>query len=152
MVKISVIVGFIIMFLLMSVLSASLPQYRFQRALLEIEHPDEVRRVLNGVVESLLASESGKTEKRGLDLGLSRGFSGSQAAKHLMGLAAANFAGGPGRRRRDVNNEECEKRGLDLGLSRGFSGSQAAKHLMGLAAANFAGGPGRRRRDVSNQE
>ncbi|XP_076346650.1 diuretic hormone class 2-like [Tachypleus tridentatus] len=106
MVKISVIVGFIIMFLLMSVLSASLPQFRFQRALLEIEHPDEARRVLNGVVESLLASESGKTEKRGLDLGLSRGFSGSQAAKHLMGLAAANFAGGPGRRRRDVNNEE----------------------------------------------
>ncbi|XP_076345946.1 diuretic hormone class 2-like [Tachypleus tridentatus] len=104
MVKISVIVGFIIMFLLMSVLSASLPQYRFQRGLLEIEHPDEARRVLNGVVESLLASESGKTEKRGLDLGLSRGFSGSQAAKHLMGLAAANFAGGPGRRRRDVNN------------------------------------------------
>ncbi|KZC06428.1 Diuretic hormone class 2 [Dufourea novaeangliae] len=38
--------------------------------------------------------------KRGLDLGLSRGFSGSQAAKHLMGLAAANYAGGPGRRRR----------------------------------------------------
>ncbi|XP_076346517.1 diuretic hormone class 2-like [Tachypleus tridentatus] len=110
MVKVSVIVGFIIMFLLMSVLteavSASLPQYRFQRALVEIEHPDEVRRVLNGVVESLLASESGKTEKRGLDLGLSRGFSGSQAAKHLMGLAAANFAGGPGRRRRDVSNEE----------------------------------------------
>ena len=40
--------------------------------------------------------------KRGLDLGLGRGFSGSQAAKHLMGLAAANFAGGPGRRRRSV--------------------------------------------------
>ncbi|XP_014226773.1 diuretic hormone class 2 isoform X1 [Trichogramma pretiosum] len=38
--------------------------------------------------------------KRGLDLGLNRGFSGSQAAKHLMGLAAANYAGGPGRRRR----------------------------------------------------
>ncbi|KAK7869327.1 hypothetical protein R5R35_012888 [Gryllus longicercus] len=38
--------------------------------------------------------------KRALDLGLSRGFSGSQAAKHLMGLAAANYAGGPGRRRR----------------------------------------------------
>lgn len=40
------------------------------------------------------------SSKRGLDLGLSRGFSGSQAAKHLMGLAAANYAGGPGRRRR----------------------------------------------------
>ncbi|XP_076345818.1 diuretic hormone class 2-like [Tachypleus tridentatus] len=106
MAKISVIVGFIIMFLLISVLSASFPQYRFQRALVEIEHPEEVRRVLNGVVESLLASVSVNTEKRGLDLGLSRGFSGSQAAKHLMGLAAANFAGGPGRRRRDISNEE----------------------------------------------
>lgn len=40
------------------------------------------------------------SSKRGIDLGLGRGFSGSQAAKHLMGLAAANFAGGPGRRRR----------------------------------------------------
>ncbi|XP_057333867.1 diuretic hormone class 2-like [Microplitis mediator] len=36
----------------------------------------------------------------GLDFGLSRGFSGSQTAKHLMGMAAANYAGGPGRRRR----------------------------------------------------
>lgn len=43
-----------------------------------------------------------ENQKRGLDLGLSRGFSGSQAAKHLMGLAAANFAGGPGRRRRSL--------------------------------------------------
>jgi len=40
------------------------------------------------------------SSKRGLDLGLSRGYSGTQAAKHLMGMAAANFAGGPGRRRR----------------------------------------------------
>ncbi|XP_075227806.1 diuretic hormone class 2 isoform X1 [Lycorma delicatula] len=45
--------------------------------------------------------------KRGLDLGLSRGFSGSQAAKHLMGLAAANYAGGPGRRRRSVSFQEA---------------------------------------------
>uniref|UniRef100_A0A6P7HHE6 Diuretic hormone class 2 n=1 Tax=Diabrotica virgifera virgifera TaxID=50390 RepID=A0A6P7HHE6_DIAVI len=45
-------------------------------------------------------SDDRDTSKRGLDLGLGRGFSGSQAAKHLMGLAAANFAGGPGRRRR----------------------------------------------------
>ncbi|KAG8038772.1 hypothetical protein G9C98_000327 [Cotesia typhae] len=36
----------------------------------------------------------------GLDFGLSRGFSGSQTAKHLMGMAAANYANGPGRRRR----------------------------------------------------
>lgn len=37
-------------------------------------------------------------QKRGLDLGISRGFSGSQAGKHLMGLSAASFANGPGKR------------------------------------------------------
>lgn len=57
-----------------------------------------VLQVLNTLILSLCCSS-----KRGLDLGLSRGFSGSQAAKHLMGLAAANFAGGPGRRRRDTH-------------------------------------------------
>ncbi|XP_072393578.1 diuretic hormone class 2 isoform X2 [Diabrotica undecimpunctata] len=49
-------------------------------------------------------SDDRDTSKRGLDLGLGRGFSGSQAAKHLMGLAAANFAGGPGRRRRSADS------------------------------------------------
>nr|XP_032516896.1 diuretic hormone class 2 [Danaus plexippus plexippus] len=43
------------------------------------------------------------SEKRALDLGLSRGYSGAIQAKHLMGLAAANYAGGPGRRRRDTH-------------------------------------------------
>lgn len=57
-----------------------------------------VLQVLITLILSLCCSS-----KRGLDLGLSRGFSGSQAAKHLMGLAAANFAGGPGRRRRDTH-------------------------------------------------
>lgn len=38
--------------------------------------------------------------KRGLDLGLGRSFSGSQAAKHMMGLAAANLAAGPGKKKR----------------------------------------------------
>ena len=43
-----------------------------------------------------------KSPKRGgLDFGLGRGYSGSQAAKHLMGLAAANYAIGPGRKRRE---------------------------------------------------
>lgn len=42
------------------------------------------------------------SDKRALDLGLGRGYSGALQAKHLMGLAAANYAGGPGRRRRDV--------------------------------------------------
>nr|CAI5825369.1 unnamed protein product [Callosobruchus analis] len=50
-------------------------------------------------------SNTMKGTKRGLDLGLGRGFSGSQAAKHLMGLAAANFAGGPGRKRRSDTDD-----------------------------------------------
>ncbi|GBP19229.1 Diuretic hormone class 2 [Eumeta japonica] len=41
-------------------------------------------------------------EKRALDLGLSRGYSGALQANYLMGLAAANSATSPGRRRRDV--------------------------------------------------
>lgn len=40
------------------------------------------------------------SSKRTVDFGLARGFSGIQEAKHRMGLAAANFAGGPGRKRR----------------------------------------------------
>jgi len=40
------------------------------------------------------------SDKRALDFGLLRGFSGTQAAKHLLGLTSANLATGPGRRRR----------------------------------------------------
>ncbi|XP_047990251.1 diuretic hormone class 2 isoform X1 [Leguminivora glycinivorella] len=43
------------------------------------------------------------SEKRAIDLGLSRGYSGAMQAKHLLGLAAANYEGGPGRRRRDAH-------------------------------------------------
>ncbi|KAM7351833.1 diuretic hormone class 2 isoform 2-T3 [Cochliomyia hominivorax] len=41
-----------------------------------------------------------ENSKRTVDFGLARGYSGTQEAKHRMGLAAANFPGGPGRRRR----------------------------------------------------
>merc|ERR1712200_48872 len=37
-------------------------------------------------------------EKRGIDFGLGRGYSGSQAARHMLGLQQASFAGGPGKR------------------------------------------------------
>merc|ERR1712088_1065336 len=33
-----------------------------------------------------------------IDFGLGRGFSGSQAAKHFLGMAAARYSGGPGKR------------------------------------------------------
>jgi len=40
------------------------------------------------------------SSKRGIDFGLARGFSGSQALKHALGLAAAKYSGGPGRKKR----------------------------------------------------
>ncbi|XP_011498658.1 PREDICTED: diuretic hormone class 2 [Ceratosolen solmsi marchali] len=63
------------------------------------DYPEAAQELLDRI-ENLAIFVQPDNAKRGLDLGLSRGFSGSQAAKHLMGLAAANYAGGPGRRRR----------------------------------------------------
>ncbi|XP_013134173.1 PREDICTED: diuretic hormone class 2 isoform X1 [Papilio polytes] len=74
------------------------------------EDPEEIREMLSRL-ESLIQlqrqmdyyKDGITSEKRALDLGLTRGYSGALQAKHLMGLAAANFAGGPGRRRRDAH-------------------------------------------------
>ncbi|XP_055613946.1 diuretic hormone class 2, partial [Uranotaenia lowii] len=41
-----------------------------------------------------------ENSKRTVDFGLSRGYSGAQEAKHRMAMAVANFAGGPGRKRK----------------------------------------------------
>eukprot|EP00096_Caligus_rogercresseyi_P005151 TRINITY_DN20099_c0_g1_i1.p1 TRINITY_DN20099_c0_g1~~TRINITY_DN20099_c0_g1_i1.p1 ORF type:complete len:151 (+),score=29.74 TRINITY_DN20099_c0_g1_i1:44-496(+) len=46
--------------------------------------------------------------KRGLDFGLGRGFSGTQAAKHFMGMAAAKYAGGPGKRKRNNQYDDLD--------------------------------------------
>ncbi|CAL1267615.1 unnamed protein product [Larinioides sclopetarius] len=73
---------------------------RYKRSIVEIDNPKETLQVLGNLAQSILEAEGISNEKRGLDLGLSRGFSGSQAAKHLMGLSAASFANGPGRKRR----------------------------------------------------
>lgn len=67
---------------------------------LERQNPKYLMQTISRLRQALINDEEMENSKRGLDLGLGRGFSGSQAAKHLMGLAAANFAGGPGRRRR----------------------------------------------------
>ncbi|XP_031825414.1 diuretic hormone class 2 [Nomia melanderi] len=64
------------------------------------EDPKALMEIIARLGHSMMRNPEVENNKRGLDLGLSRGFSGSQAAKHLMGLAAANYAGGPGRRRR----------------------------------------------------
>ncbi|XP_074598419.1 diuretic hormone class 2 isoform X2 [Brevipalpus obovatus] len=70
-----------------------------QPVLVEIERPDQTLRILQSLIHSIMAGQEINNEKRGLDLGLSRGFSGQRAAKHLVGLANADFAGGPGKRR-----------------------------------------------------
>ncbi|XP_066969406.1 diuretic hormone class 2 isoform X2 [Macrobrachium rosenbergii] len=77
---------------------------REKRAVVEIDDPDYVLELLTRLGHSIIRANELENAKRGLDLGLGRGFSGSQAAKHLMGLAAANFAGGPGRRRRSSDD------------------------------------------------
>ncbi|KAK1116607.1 hypothetical protein K0M31_018226 [Melipona bicolor] len=63
------------------------------------EDPEALMEIIR-LGHTMIRNPELENNKRGLDLGLNRGFSGSQAAKHLMGLAAANYAGGPGRRRR----------------------------------------------------
>jgi hypothetical protein len=46
------------------------------------------------------------SSKRTVDFGLSRGYSGAQEAKHRMAMQIANFAGGPGRKRRSGNKNQ----------------------------------------------
>ncbi|CAG2161789.1 unnamed protein product [Oppiella nova] len=98
-----IFIAIIISVIYISLISA-FPQNdkRLRRSLIEIENPEEVLNVLESLSQSIANSdyENYKTQKRGIDLGLSRGFSGSQAAKHLMGMSAASFANGPGRRRK----------------------------------------------------
>lgn len=69
-------------------------------SLFDEEDPEALMEIITRLGHTMIRNPELENNKRGLDLGLSRGFSGSQAAKHLMGLAAANYAGGPGRRRR----------------------------------------------------
>ncbi|XP_054153397.1 diuretic hormone class 2-like [Oppia nitens] len=96
-------IAIIISIIYVSLISA-FPQNdkRLQRSIIEIENPEQVMNVLESLAQSIANTDynSYKNQKRGIDLGLSRGFSGSQAAKHLMGMSAASFANGPGRRRK----------------------------------------------------
>ncbi|XP_046383428.1 diuretic hormone class 2 [Ischnura elegans] len=80
------------------------------RGYVDLDDPDPeyVLELLARIGQSVIRNQEMTDAKRGgtLDLGMGRGFSGAQAAKHLMGLAAANYAGGPGRRRREALLEE----------------------------------------------
>ncbi|XP_069358057.1 diuretic hormone class 2 isoform X3 [Maniola hyperantus] len=71
--------------------------------LIQMERKLERRTLMPQKLMPTNENEDISNEKRALDLGLSRGYSGAIQAKHLMGLAAANFAGGPGRRRRNAH-------------------------------------------------
>ncbi|XP_047531165.1 diuretic hormone class 2 isoform X2 [Vanessa atalanta] len=65
--------------------------------------PEQIMDMLNRLNELMeMERKMENSEKRALDMGLNRGYSGAIHAKHLMGMAAANYASGPGRRRRDV--------------------------------------------------
>ncbi|XP_046977917.1 diuretic hormone class 2 isoform X4 [Vanessa cardui] len=64
--------------------------------------PEQIMDMLNRLNELMEMERKMENEKRALDMGLNRGYSGALHAKHLMGMAAANYASGPGRRRRDV--------------------------------------------------
>ncbi|KAG7204214.1 hypothetical protein KM043_002045 [Ampulex compressa] len=67
---------------------------------LEEDDPETFLELIAQLRHTIMRNPELENNKRGFDLGLHRGLSGSQAAKHLMGLATANYAGGPGRRRR----------------------------------------------------
>ena len=69
------------------------------------------------------------SDKRGIDFGLGRGYSGSQesiklfffslekipqAARHMLGLQRVNFAGGPGKKKRSDGRAMKNFRGSQL--------------------------------------
>jgi len=58
------------------------------------------RIALDRIFSRMRSRHTKENSKRGIDFGLGRGFSGSQAAKHFMGIAAAQYSGGPGKRKR----------------------------------------------------
>jgi len=62
-----------------------------------IEGQAEVQDGYLHVVFDLKDALGGIKHKRGIDFGLGRGYSGSQAARHMMGRYQANYAGGPGK-------------------------------------------------------
>ncbi|XP_059222040.1 diuretic hormone class 2 isoform X1 [Stomoxys calcitrans] len=82
---------------------APMPRYQNNGYYNELEEvPDDILMELMARFGQTImrARNDLENSKRTVDFGLARGYSGTQEAKHRMGLAAANFPGGPGRRRR----------------------------------------------------
>ncbi|XP_073955219.1 diuretic hormone class 2 isoform X1 [Choristoneura fumiferana] len=106
-----VLASCVLVALLLAVPAASYPRYQNNYYRTEGQYdPEEIMDMLNrlgNLIQIERKMENFKdditSEKRAIDLGLSRGYSGALQAKHLLGLAAANYEGGPGRRRRDAH-------------------------------------------------
>merc|ERR1712173_436851 len=62
-------------------------------------HPGYVLNIIADLGTILKQRQKDLSEKRGIDFGLGRGYSGSQAARHMLGLQQASLLGGLGRRR-----------------------------------------------------
>merc|ERR1712189_141403 len=63
-------------------------------------HPGYVLNIIADLGSILKQRQKDLSEKRGIDFGLGRGYSGSQAARHMLGLQQVSYAGGPGRKKR----------------------------------------------------
>merc|ERR1712203_474548 len=65
-----------------------------------ITAPSKRNEAINRIISRLRPtySKRPRESKRGVDFGLTRGFSGAQALKHQLGLDAAAYRGGPGKR------------------------------------------------------
>ncbi|KAI8421540.1 hypothetical protein MSG28_009575 [Choristoneura fumiferana] len=98
-----VLASCVLVALLLAVPAASYPsQNNYYRTEGQYD-PEEIMDMLNRLGNLIQIERKMENEKRAIDLGLSRGYSGALQAKHLLGLAAANYEGGPGRRRRDAH-------------------------------------------------
>lgn len=79
------------------------PQY-YNSALYneQVQNPEYILQALTRLRQALLSEEDLDTAKRGVDLGMGRGDSALQTAKHLWAMKMANSAFSPGRRRRSA--------------------------------------------------
>merc|ERR1712012_1090388 len=86
-------------FVLLSLLFLFIREKKAEAYQVVVDSPPEY--VLNMITDlGSLLKQRYKIDKRGIDFGLGRGYSGSQAARHMLGLQQVNFAGGPGKRKK----------------------------------------------------
>ncbi|XP_014676986.1 PREDICTED: diuretic hormone class 2-like [Priapulus caudatus] len=87
--------------LLLAVICIALPQVSAAAAGDRAKRDASIAEYIRALMEQLVQSEQENQQykRAGIDMGFHRGYSGNQVAKHLLGLAAANYEGGPGKRR-----------------------------------------------------